>query len=268
MLCHSPMRRIVTLLSDFGTRDHYVAAMKGVLLGINPALILVDITHEVTPHNVREAGFLLAAAFDFFPAGTIHLAVVDPGVGGERRALAAAGARHLFVGPDNGVFDRTFALEPPRVVVSLENPDYRRPQVSPTFHGRDIFAPAAGHLSLGVPLEKLGPVISDRIQTASRRRLGKEDRVEGEIIHVDRFGNLIADIEIPPDERLESDLEVSVGGRRMLVGPRTYDEAPPGEPFAMRGSSGHLEVAVRQGSALEVLGRGVGTPVCVHRGKR
>jgi S-adenosyl-L-methionine hydrolase (adenosine-forming) len=262
------MRRIVTLLSDFGTRDHYVAAMKGVLLAINPALILVDISHEVTPHNVREAGFLLAAAFNVFPAGTIHLAVVDPGVGSERRALAAAGARHLFVGPDNGLFDRAFALEPPRFVVSLENPDYRRPQVSPTFHGRDIFAPAAGHLSLGVPLEKLGPVISNRIQTAPPPRLGKQDRVEGEIIHVDRFGNLIADIEIPPDERLKSDLEVWVGGRQVLVGPRTYNEAPPGVPFAMRGSSGYLEVAVREGSALEALGQGVGTLVRVQRQNR
>jgi hypothetical protein len=262
------MRRIVTLLTDFGTRDHYVAAMKGVLLAINPALTLVDITHEVTPHHVREAGFLLARAFNFFPAGTIHLAVVDPGVGGERRALAAVGARHLFVGPDNGVFDRTFSLEPPHVVVSLENRDYWRPQVSPTFHGRDIFAPAAGYLSLGVPVEKLGPVLSERLQIAAAPRLAKEDRVEGEIIHVDRFGNLMADIEILPDEQLESDLEVSVGGRRVLVGPRTYGEAPPGEPFAMRGSSGHLEVAVREGSALEVLGQGVGTPVCVHRRKR
>jgi len=262
------MRRIVTLLSDFGTRDHYVAAMKGVLLAINPALALVDITHEVTPHNVREAGFLLAAAFDSFPAGTIHLAVVDPGVGGERRALAAAGARYLFVGPDNGLFARTFALEPPRVVVSLENPDFRRSQVSATFHGRDIFAPAAAHLSLGVPLEKLGPVVSARMQTAASPRVGKGDRVEGEIIHVDRFGNLVADIEIPADRGLGSDIEVSVGGRRVLVGPRTYNEAPPGVPFAMRGGSGYLEVAVREGSALEVLGQGVGSLVCVHRRKR
>ena len=262
------MRRIVTLLTDFGTRDHYVAAMKGVLLAINPALTLVDITHEVTPHNVREAGFLLAAAFSAFPAGTIHLAVVDPGVGSERRALAAAGLRHLFIGPDNGLFDRAFALEPPRVVVSLENPDYWRPQVSPTFHGRDIFAPAAAHLSLGVPLEKLGPVVSARIQTTTSPRLGKGEPVEGEIIHVDRFGSLIADIEIPADEGLESDVEVSVGGRRVLVGPRTYDEAPPGVPFALRGSSGYLEVAVREGSALKVLGQGLGTPVSVHQRKR
>jgi S-adenosylmethionine hydrolase len=262
------MRRIVTLLTDFGSRDHYVAVMKGVLLAINPALTLVDITHEVTPHNVREAGFLLAAAFNVFPADTIHLAVVDPGVGGERRALAAAGARHFFVGPDNGLFDRAFALEPPRVVVSLENPDYRRPRVSATFHGRDIFAPAAAYLSLGVPVEKLGPVVTDRIRTASPPHLGREARVEGEIIHVDRFGNLIADIEIPSEEGLESDLEVSVGGRWVLVGPRTYHEAPPGEPFAIRGSSGHLEVAVREGSALEVLGQGVGTVVCVRRRKR
>ena len=262
------MRRIVTLLTDFGTRDHYVAAMKGVLLDTNSALTLVDITHEVTPHNVREAGYILASTFQAFPTGTIHLAVVDPGVGGKRRALAAAGARYLFVGPENGLFDRAFALEPPRVVVSLENPDYRRPQVSATFHGRDIFAPAAGHLSLGVPLENLGPVVSYRIQTASPPRLGEEDRVEGEIIHVDRFGNLIADIEIPSNERLESNLEVSVGGRRVLVGPRTYDEAAPADPFAMRGSSGHLEVAIRGGSAVEVLGQGVGTPVCVQRRNR
>jgi S-adenosylmethionine hydrolase len=262
------MRRIVTLLTDFGSRDHYVAAMKGVLLAVNPALTLVDISHEVTPHNVREAGFLLAGAFNVFPADTIHLAVVDPGVGGERRALAAAGARHLFVGPDNGLFDRAFALEPPRVVVSLENPEYRRPQINATFHGRDIFAPAAGHLSLGVPVEKLGPVVSVQVGSGSPPRLGREDRVAGEIIHVDRFGNLIADIEVPYEEGLDSGLEVSVGGRRVLVGPRTYGEAPPGEPFAMRGSSGHLEVAVREGSALEVLGQGVGTLVCVHRRNR
>jgi S-adenosylmethionine hydrolase len=262
------MRRIVTLLTDFGGRDHYVAAMKGVLLAINPALTLVDISHEVTPHNVREAGFLLAGAFNVFPPGTIHLAVVDPGVGGERRALAAAGARHLFVGPDNGLFDRAFALEPPHMVVSLENPEYRRPRVSATFHGRDIFAPAAGYLSLGVPVEKLGPVVSVRIRSASPPRLGREDRIEGEIIHVDRFGNLIADIDIPSEEGLEVGLEVSVAGRRVLVGPRTYDEAPPGEPFALRGSSGHLEVAVREGSALEVLGQGVGAMVSVHRRNR
>jgi S-adenosylmethionine hydrolase len=259
------MRRIVTLLTDFGTRDHYVAAMKGVLLDINSVLTLVDITHEVTPHNVREAGYILGSTFHAFPTGTIHLAVVDPGVGGKRRALAAAGARYLFVGPENGLFDRAFALEPPRVVVSLENPDYRRPQVSATFHGRDIFAPAAGHLSLGLPLENLGPVVSYQIQTAPSPRLGGQAPVEGEIIHVDRFGNLIADIEIPSSEELESDLKVSVGGHRVLVGPRTYDEAPPRQPFALRGSSGHLEVAVRAGSAFKTLGQGVGAPVQVLR---
>jgi S-adenosylmethionine hydrolase len=259
------MRRIVTLLTDFGTRDHYVGAMKGVLLDINSTLTLVDITHEVTTHNVREAAYILASTFHAFPTGTIHLAVVDPGVGGKRRALAAAGARHLFVGPDNGLFDRAFALEPPRVVVSLENPDYRRPQVSATFHGRDIFAPAAGHLSLGVPLDILGPIVSYQIQTAPPPRLGGPYPVEGEIIHVDRFGNLIADIEIPSAEGLESDLDVSVGGHRVLVGPRTYDEAPRSQPFALRGSSGHLEVAVPEGSAFKVLGQGVGAPVHVLR---
>jgi S-adenosylmethionine hydrolase len=259
------MPRIVTLLTDFGTRDHYVAAMKGVLLSINPALVLVDISHEVTRHNIREGGFLLASAFDAFPAGTIHLAVVDPGVGGQRRGLAAAGPRYLFVGPDNGLFDQVFTIEPPRLVVSLENADYRLPQVSPTFHGRDIFAPAAGHLSLGVPLENLGPAFAYRVQGPPSRRLGRAEEVQGEIIHVDRFGNLISDIEVPFAEDLGQELEITVAGRPVLVGPRTYEEAPPSHPFALRGSSGHLEVAVRGGSALEAIGRGVGATLCVRR---
>jgi S-adenosylmethionine hydrolase len=259
------MRQIVTLLTDFGTRDHYVAAMKGVLLSINPALVLVDISHEVSRHNIREGGFLLASAFDSFPTGTIHLAVVDPGVGGQRRGLAAAGPRHLFVGPDNGLFDRVFSIEPPRLVVSLENVEYRLPQVSPTFHGRDIFAPAAGHLSLGVPLENLGPAFTYQVQGPSSPRLGRDDEIQGEIIHVDRFGNLISDIEVPSGEDLSQGLEVTVAARQVLVGPRTYDEAPPSRPFALRGSGGHLEIAVRGGSALKAIGRGVGASVCVRR---
>jgi S-adenosylmethionine hydrolase len=259
------MPRIVTLLTDFGTRDHYVAAMKGVLLSINPALVLVDISHEISKHSIREGGFLLASAADAFPVGTIHLAVVDPGVGGQRRGLAAAGPRHLFVGPDNGLFDRVFSIEPPRLVVSLENAEYRLPQVSPTFHGRDVFAPAAGHLSLGVSLENFGPPFAYRVQGPPPPRLGRADEVQGEIIHVDRFGNLISDIEVPSAADLGQRVEVRVAGRQVLVGPRTYEEAPLSHPFALRGSNGYLEVAVRGGSALEAIGQGVGASVSVRR---
>lgn len=261
------MRRIITILTDFGTRDHYVAAVKGVLLSINPALNLVDITHEVTPQNIQQGGFLLASAFQCFPPGTLHLAIVDPGVGGRRKGLAAATKRYLFVGPDNGIFDRAFALDSADLVVSLENPEYRLQETSATFHGRDIFAPAAAHLSLGLSLEKLGPSIPYRMRFPGRLPLVEQGQTHGEIIHVDRFGNLISDIEIPAhwDQEELQKLQVYLGGQQVLTGPKTYEQAPPRRLFALRGSSGHLEVAVRNGSASALTGHGVGAPVLVKK---
>ena len=261
------MQRIVTLLSDFGTRDYYVAAVKGVLLSINPALTLVDISHEIAARNIQEGGFVLASAFRDFPDGTLHLAVVDPGVGGERRGLAAATDRHFFVGPDNGLFDQVFTLDHPRQVVVLENPDYQLHQPCATFHGRDIFAPAVGHLSLGLPLEKLGSAIDYTTRTRGRLILGDQDELQGEIIHVDRFGNLISNIEIPSTESQIHllDLQVYLGDQQVLTGPKTYEEAPFLRPFALTGSRGNLEVAVRNHSAHKFTGHGVGTPVLVRR---
>jgi S-adenosylmethionine hydrolase len=261
------MSGIVTLLTDFGSRDQYVAAVKGVLLSINPSLNIVDITHEISPQNIKEAGFILASACTYFPEGTLHLAIVDPGVGGERQGLAAATRRYLFVGPDNGLFDWVFAVDPPHQVVVLENPDYQLPQVRATFHGRDIFAPAAGHLSLGIPLEKLGPASHYRMHFPGRQILRDQDKLQGEIIHVDRFGNLISNIEIlsAGTERNLRDLQVTLATEQVLTGPGTYEEAPPLRPFALIGSSGLLEVSVRNGSAHKVTRCGVGTPVLVRR---
>ncbi|MFP3870506.1 MAG: S-adenosyl-l-methionine hydroxide adenosyltransferase family protein [Syntrophobacteria bacterium] len=260
------MQRTVTLLTDFGTRDHYVAVVKGVLLSINPHLTLVDITHEVSPQNIPEAGFLLASAFRYFPENTVHLAVVDPGVGGERQGLAAATEHYLFVGPDNGLLDRVFTLEPPSLVVSLENPQYQLPRPSPTFHARDIFAPAAAHLSLGLPLEKLGPCISYRFRSPGRLVLTDQAQLQGEIIHIDRFGNLASNIEISlKSQNLLESLDVYLAGQQVLTGPRTYEQAPPLRLFALRGSSGYLEIAVRNGSAHETTGQGVGALVRVCR---
>ena len=263
------MQRIVTLLTDFGTRDHYVAAVKGVLLSINPALTLVDITHEVNPQNIQQGSFLLASAFQYFPDDTLHLAVVDPGVGGERRGLAAATEHYLFIGPDNGLFDRTFAVAPPRLVVSLENPRYQLSQPSATFHGRDIFAPAAAHLSLGLPLEELGPPISYQVRLTGQLTLSDQDELRGEIIHVDRFGNLISNIEVPYEQGQKGlqDLQVHLANQEVLTGPSTYEQASPTRPFALRGSSGHLEVVIRNGSALEFTGQDVGAPILVRRQK-
>jgi S-adenosylmethionine hydrolase len=261
------MKGIVTLLTDFGSQDHYVAAMKGVLLSINPGLTLIDISHAVTPQNIQGAAYLLVSAFQYFPEGTLHLAVVDPGVGGERRGLAAASKRYLFVGPDNGLFDRVFALTPPLMVVSLENVEYQLPRPSATFHGRDIFAPAAGHLSLGLSLEELGTPFTYRMRLPARPVLTNQEELKGEIIHVDRFGNLISNIEIPSSQGqnyLEG-LQIYLGTAKILSGPSTYEQAPPLRPFALVGSSGHLELAVRNGSAHEITGCGVGSPVVVRR---
>ena len=261
------MQRVVTLLTDFGIRDHYVAAVKGVLLSINPSLQLVDITHEIEPQKIEQGAFVLGSAFKHFPQGTIHLAVVDPGVGSKRQGLAAATDRYFFVGPDNGLFDWAFALEPPRQVVALENPAYRLPQPSSVFHGRDIFAPAAGHLSTGLALEKLGPALNYRMRLPGRLVFHGQKELPGEIIYIDRFGNLISNIEIPrtAGERHLEDLHVYLGTEQLLVGPSTYEEGPPLRPFALIGSSSLLEVSVRNGSAHEVTGCSVGTSIMVRR---
>jgi hypothetical protein len=261
------MSRIVTLLTDFGTRDPYVAGVKGALLSINPTLVLVDITHEVSSHNIREAAFVLASVFKYFPEHTIHLAVVDPGVGGKRCGLAAATERHLFVGPDNGLFDWAFAVEPARHTVALENVDFRLPQPSTTFHGRDIFAPAAAYLSLGLPLEKLGPPLDYHMRLPRRLILQEQEKLTGEIIYIDRFGNLISNIEVPSAESRRSleNLQVYLGNRQVLTGPTTYEQAPPLSPFVLVGSSNLLEVSVREGSAHEITGCTVGTPLLVYR---
>lgn len=151
------------MLSDFGTRDAYVASMKGVILGLNPRAVLVDLTHEIPPQDIRAGALNLAAAAPYFPPDTIHLAVVDPGVGGPRRALAAYCREHFWVGPDNGIFHLIFRQASPLNIVSLENPAYFLPRIAATFHGRDLFAPVAAHLSLGLDLDRLGPRITDPI---------------------------------------------------------------------------------------------------------
>ena len=261
------MQRIVTLLTDFGTRDHYVAAVKGVLLNINPGLHLVDITHEIKPQNIEEGAFVLGSTFKYFPEGTIHLAVVDPGVGGKRLGLAAATEGHLFVGPDNGLFDWAFSTEPPRQVVALENHAYRLPQPSSVFHGRDIFAPAAGHLSTGLALEELGPTVNYRRRLPGPLVFQEQNELQGEVIYIDRFGNLISNIAIPTSVtgRQLQDVQVYLGSVQLLFGPTTYEEGPPLRPFALIGSSSLLEVSVRNGSAHEVTGSSVGTSVLVRR---
>jgi len=254
---------IITLLTDFGTRDAYVASMKGVILGLNPEVMLVDLSHEVPPQDVRAGAFLLAAAAPYFPPGAIHLAVVDPGVGSPRRALAACCRGQFWVGPDNGLFHLAFRQAFPLTIVSLENTVYFRPQVSATFHGRDIFAPVASHLSLGVDLIRFGPTITDPMALDWSEPVFSPEAVRGQIIYVDRFGNLVSNVgaaELAAWQG-EQSLAFRVNPLSLHGLARTYSDVAPGEFLALVGSHGFLEIACARDNAARRLNAGVGLPV-------
>lgn len=251
---------VITLTSDFGTRDTYVAEMKAVILGITRAVHLVDLTHEIAPRDVPGGAFALHRAAPRFPPRTIHLAVVDPGVGTPRRALVVAASDQLFVGPDNGLFT-PFLDAPGWTAFELTAPEYRLPRVTSTFHGRDVFAPAAAHLALGVPAPAFGPPVHDPVRLAALRgQSGEAPR--GQVLHVDRFGNLVTSITEEAVARLGTAVDVRIGGRRLpLV--RTYGDLRRGTVGALIGSDGRLEVAVRDGSAARVLALRAGAPVAL-----
>ena len=253
---------IITLLTDFGLKDGYVAIMKGVILGIAPAAQLVDITHEVAPQAVGEAAYLLQSSYRYFPPGTLHLVVVDPGVGAERKALALATPRAFFVGPDNGVFagivDETRREYGGGVeIVELQEPRFWRSNVSRTFHGRDIFAPVAAHLLQGVPLRELGTAV-DTVTPCSVKdpQVDYRGGLRGEIVHVDRFGNCITNITVEHLRRhgIGGQLVVEIADQRLEGLIETYAMASFGMPFALIGSGSHLELAVRNSNAARALG--------------
>ncbi len=261
------MPAIVTLTTDFGGRDAYVAEMKGVVLGIaaraGVSVQLVDVTHEVERHDVAEAALALEAAAPFFPAGTVHVAVVDPGVGTERRGLVVAAGGQLFVGPDNGIFTPHFEA-PGWRAWALEAAEYRLPAVSRTFHGRDVFAPGAAHLACGVDPARLGPAVADPVRLPWPEAREVAGGVAGTVLHVDRFGNLISSIHAESILPLGAAAVVRVGGRAVARA-GTYADLPPGTAGALIGSGGRLEIAVREGSAAAALGARRGTPVVVSR---
>jgi S-adenosylmethionine hydrolase len=246
---------IITLLTDFGTRDHYVASMKGAILRINPRCVLVDMTHQVTAHDVEEAAFFLANAYSSFPKGTIHLCVVDPGVGSLRRAMLMMAGGHFFVGPDNGLFTLVAWREKIEGVIALTQPRFFSPAVSPIFHGRDMFAPVAAHLSLGVKPRAFGSKMEDweKLRVPQPRR--GEGKLLGEIIHIDVFGNLITNVrEQGLSDFTRGGPPVIRVGRRTIQGIRKgYWEGKPSEPIALIGSSGFLEISIREGNAQKAL---------------
>ena len=249
---------IVTLLTDFGWRDGYVGAMKGVLLSRCPDVRLVDLTHEIVPGDVAGAAYVLRQAAPYYPEGSVHLVVVDPGVGSKRRGLAARVNGRFFVAPDNGVL--TGVLEGQAEVYELRESGLWREDPSPVFHGRDVFAPVAAHLAAGGALSEVGPSVpADGLVRASWPKpelVGDEHR--GEVVYVDRFGNLVTNLVLDPS--LPAGGVATVGDRALSLR-RTYSDVERGELLALRGSSGLLEIACNLGDASGILGAGRGLVV-------
>lgn len=260
-------RPVIAFLTDFGSRYYYAGTMKAVVLGICPDVTLVDISHEVPPHDVLTAALELAACYKYFPVGSIFLVVVDPGVGSARRGIAADTGDHRFVAPDNGVLTAVLKESPPRRVVELTERRYARPTVSKTFEGRDRFAPAAGWLAKGVDLSALGRPAGDIHHLIIPVPTITGDALAGEVLRIDRFGNLVTNIDRKSFEKFaqSGSIDVTAGTHRIGRVVATYTEAEAGEVCALFGSTDHLEIAVNAANAAERLELSRGAAVTVRR---
>jgi S-adenosyl-L-methionine hydrolase (adenosine-forming) len=255
---------VITLLTDFGTADAFVGIMKGVILGINPRAQLVDLTHAVPPQQILPAALVLRSAVRFFPAGTVHVAVVDPGVGSARRAIMIETEHGFLVGPDNGVLSLAAAVRPRGESRVIENRALFRQPVSQTFHGRDIFAPAAAHLSCGVQADVLGPRTDSIVDLQLPAVHDTPSGLRGEVIYVDHFGNLLTNIDADISARFPAQrLSVSIDGKPVAGPLNAYAAVPAGMALAIVSSWGTLEIAVRNGNAAQTFAAGPGTPVTV-----
>ena len=271
----SPSRPVITLTTDFGSIDPYVGVMKGVVLGINPEASLVDITHQIEPQNILQGAFLLGKGYHFFPPHAIHLVVVDPGVGSSRRPIILETPRGRFIGPDNGVLSYVLTdggaqplmgkadqvgLPAEWRAYHLTNPGYWLHPLSSTFHGRDLFAPVAGHLSLGVLPQEMGEEVDSLTCLPVDAPTWEDDRLRGRVVHIDRFGNLITDL---PSSLLDEapQLKVDVGGSRIRGLSANYAQGDG--LLALIGSYDTLEVALKNGSAAAKLGAHIGDAVLV-----
>ncbi len=259
------MGRILTLVTDFGTDDGFVGAMKGVILSVNPDIQLVDITHSIAPQDLVGAAFALNNSYPFFPEGTVHVVVVDPGVGGPRKPIALEGDGHLFVGPDNGVFSILRLGERISRVVEIKDRRFMLPEISFTFHGRDIFAPAAAHLSKGIGLELLGPEVVEISTITIPGPSHGEGVLKAEIIHIDRFGNLVTNLTPDDFAKFVGSGRFTIETGDVLMGEisSSYEGTPWGKPLAIWNSFGFLEIAVNRGNASAELGLGRGATVKV-----
>jgi S-adenosylmethionine hydrolase len=262
---------IITLLTDFGTQDEYVGLMKGVILSVDPAATVVDVTHQIDRHDIIQAAFVIQSSYGYFPRGSVHVTVVDPGVGTERGILAVDARGHFFVAPDNGVLSLVMSEAPCDAIIRVDNPRYYRSKVSHTFHGRDIFAPLGAHLARGVPLTEMGSAVDvsqcvmlDGISV----RAGAAGELIGRIVSIDRFGNVITNIDADRLDKLlgasgPDNMQVQVGGHQVAGLSQTYGDVASNKPLALIGSRGFLEIAVNQGSASQYFNLHKADPVYV-----
>ncbi len=253
---------LITLTTDFGAADHFVGVMKGVILGIAPRAQIVDITHQIEPYAVNEAAFVIAQAWSAFPKRTVHVVVIDPGVGSERHPILVEAGGQFFIAPDNGVLSMIYEAAPHKVRV-ISNPKLMSKTVSRTFHGRDVFAPAAAHLARGARPATFGKLIHDYVRwPALKPERVTHNTYAGTILKVDHFGNLITNLHIDHFAAVKTrPFELRVGLQRIRRLALTYSETAIGEVFAIVGSSGYLEIAANQASAAKLLGCSAGAPV-------
>lgn len=253
---------LITLTTDFGGSDHFTGAMKGVILSIAPRARIVDITHHIAPFEVASASFAIGEAWRYFPKGTVHVVVVDPGVGSARRPILVEAEGHWFVAPDNGVLSMIYDSAPHKVRV-ISNTGLMRKEVSRTFHGRDIFAPAAAHLVRKIPAARFGKMIHDYVRWQAVRPVEIEPgRWSGTILHIDRFGNVVTNFHIGEFPGIGAKaIELRIGSKRVRRFVAAYSEANKGQLVVIAGSSGYLEIAANQARAAEMLGCGAGAAV-------
>ena len=259
---------IITLTTDYGTNDHLVGVLKGVILKINPDAQIIDITHQVTPFDLLDAALSIASAYSYFPPRSIHVVIVDPGVGTERRPILVSGQNHYFIAPDNGVLSGIYEKEHPVVVRHITSEHYFLQPVSKTFHGRDVFAPVAAWLSKNWQPASMGEEISDFKRFAMPKPKEADGLLKGVVLKVDAFGNLITNFrvdDLPANAVEKGEVRLQIGSHPVTKFVPTFAQGAAGEAVAYIGSSGFLEVAMNKGSAARTLGLGRGTPVLLTK---
>lgn len=256
----------ITLTTDFGLKDSYVGTMKGVILRIFPGATLIDITHQITPQDLLEAALIVGSAYRYFPRGTVHLVIVDPGVGGDRRPLVVTGSEHAFVGPDNGIFSHLMEADPEARFREIRESRYLLPGISDTFHGRDLFAPIAAYLARGVDPAEFGPEIAEPIPLEAPNPRIWGDQVRGEVIHLDSFGNVVSNITRRQFEGAVQGraFSIELNGKKVDRISRTYSDQERGRTLALFNSHDLLEIAVREGRADRRLGAGKGDTILIQ----